>query len=1235
MQMVKQFLFLGVIALLALLAHAQTPTGTIGGFVSDKSGAAIQGAAVTATAITTGEQHSTKTDVSGRYVIPFLEPGTYNVSVSASGFSDAQLSNVVVQVTETRKQDFSLTVGTVNQSVQVNATVETLDTETSTVGETIQSKTFLELPDNGRNPFDFAVLAPGVTVPSANTGMSGIGGGVAATPHIGGGRNNNEEVMIDGMTNILPENTSGNSLNAYQPVEDSIQEVNVQTNVPSAEYGRFSGGVISLITKSGGNQFHGGFFEFIQNSGLDAYPFGAPGVANPNPAKPSQYQYQTGGSIGGPILFPRFNGRNRAFFFFDYENSHEEVGQVITDSVPNPAWLGGDFTSLFGSTTPMLFDPDTVAKNNSGVYQRQPLGYNGQYNVIPPSRISPVTAAVLAYYPKPNVPGAGLYNNYQVSGSLSNNYWHFDSRIDVDVTKKWHTFLRYSQLASNPFQGNIDEYHNASSPNYMVFKEPAFSGTFENTVAFTPTLLGEFRFGFSKQNQNRKPGHGPFDPATLGFDSGFNAQVAQEAETFPNFTFGGNGSLSQIGFGGWNVYEQDPVAASIFGSLVKIAGQHSLKFGGEFRLLKIGFFQDSFPAGTFASDDSWTRQFPQSQDTTGFSVASFLLGLPSYGWISEDEFSKSKSQYWALYLQDDWKVSPKLTLNVGLRWDQDVPRTESKNQYSTWDPNAPSPLQSANISANLTSGEICTACSNLRGAMALVGTPAEQYGRRQGPFPKWDFGPRLGLAYNPTPKIVVRAGAGIIFQPSELIAAGTTSNPGNEGFQSQTLSLESLSGTQDSIPNASLYSPDPVILANKTAADPNPGQPFSAGYSVPQGHQASCIANAACVQGIDLGTSVLNSWFDSYRTPYSIEWSANTQFALPWNMKLEVGYMANKGLFLINGDEAKPYDQLSAGTMAQYGCTPGAPVSACQLLNEVNNPFYGVFGPGTQYTVGPTTLSSSPQIIQAALVKQWPQYAAAASYRKANAASMFNGATVRLDKALSNGLTFTFSLTDGREYDNSASPVGFLGATSGTYDDQYNPGAEWALGAQNVNYQVVSSFVYELPFGHGRRFMSTTGAADKVLGGWGLSGIETWTSGTPIVLGGVDNGTTTLVDQSPDASRPYWTGQSAKLQNKSYKRWFNTSVFSMPAAFAFGNSPRTLGNVQNPPYQNLDLAVLKNTKWGDAERYNVQFRLEMFNAFNHPSLGNPNTGLTSGQFGVISSYNGTARRIQIAGKVTF
>jgi hypothetical protein len=296
------------------------------------------------------------------------------------------------------------------------------------------------------------------------------------------------------------------------------------------------------------------------------------------------------------------------------------------------------------------------------------------------------------------------------------------------------------------------------------------------------------------------------------------------------------------------------------------------------------------------------------------------------------------------------------------------------------------------------------------------------------------------------------------------------------------------------------------------------------------------------------------------------------------------------------------------------------------LLTQVPNPFFGIINvPGSNL--------SQPTVQASQLLRKWPQYQNVSSFRKPGADSMYNAFTLRADKQFSHGLTFTLSFTAGRAYDNSASPVNYLGAASQTYADQYNPKAEWGISAQNVSYQIASSFIYELPFGQGKPFLNSAGrGANLLINGWQVSGIENWSTGTPIVLASVDNGTTSsALNTFPQ--RPAWDGQTAKLPSPNAHQWFNPSVFSIPAPYTIGNAPRTISNVNNPSYQNLDASLTKNTKFG--ERYSVQLRLEMFNAFNHPLLSGPDTNVKDGNFGQITSYSNSARRLQLGGKFYF
>jgi hypothetical protein len=354
---------------------------------------------------------------------------------------------------------------------------------------------------------------------------------------------------------------------------------------------------------------------------------------------------------------------------------------------------------------------------------------------------------------------------------------------------------------------------------------------------------------------------------------------------------------------------------------------------------------------------------------------------------------------------------------------------------------------------------------------------------------------------------------------------------------------------------------------------------------------------------------------------------------MPWGVKLEVGYLGNRGLFLVNGDPGLPVDQLTTSTLIANGCTVGAPTSQCKLLNNVPNPFQNAIGPGTPYYLPSLPLGGST-VTLGQLQHRFPQYAGVSTFRKPDSASEYNGFTLSARKSAAKGLSFTYALTYGKEYDNGASPVGYLGPTSGTYANQYNPKAEWGLGAQNVLWDIAASAVYELPFGHGRQFLNTGNAVEsKFVNGWQISGIENWSTGTPIVIGGVNNGTTQAV-YGGLGQRPDWSGKSPKLGNPSAKQWFNTSVFSVPQSFEIGNAPRTIG-VNNPSLQNLDFQIAKNTRFGHDDKYNFQFRTEMFNAFNHAGLGGPDNNVKDGTFGEIQGLNGTARRIQFAGKFVF
>jgi len=1148
----------------ASLGFAQTPTGTLQGTVQDPQGAMISGAKVSVISTTTGGTKTATTDTAGRFSIPYLNPGTYTVIVEARGFRTARQDNVVAEVSQTNSLTFNLGVGQATETVEVSVTSGNIDTQTSSLDTVVHSRTITDIPLNGRNPFDLATLVPAV---------SNIGN--ASTPHIGGSRNANNEQQIDGMTNILPENNVGNNTTAYQPIVDSVQEFSVQTSVLPAEYGRFSGGTISLITKSGGEQFHGSAFEFARNAVLDSNDFGAS-------AKPDKHRYQTGGTIGGPILLDR---SKHSFFFFAYENSQENNSATEFDNVPDPTLFSGDFSSLIPAGTDCnvtrvagcIFDPLTGHDDGSGNWVRS--AFPG--NVIPQERLSSVGLAVAGYYPTPNAtPSSGNgNNNYVVTGSTVSTYSHWDTRLDHDFGAKWHSFLRVSHWDQH--SSPLDDFKNAASQGWDGPAHTSeWSAALNNTFTFSPTLLGELRYGISRFAIKRSTFGQPFDLGSLGFNDSYVSTAAMDGLVFPRFDM--SNGYAGLGPNGWNSFSENPLAHSFTGSIVKIAGSHSVKVGAEFRKLFLNFYQYGRPSGYYSVDQSWTQDTAGSSDGTGNPIASLLLGLPNYGNMTHDPSAADASAYVAVYGQDDWKVRRNLTLNIGLRWDVEIPRTERFNQLSYWDPDLPSPLQ------GLVPADACAECGDLRGQMLFVNSPGSRYGRHQAPTQWKDFGPRFGFAYDAGHSLAVRGGFGIVFAPSALQAAGTSGSPGIQGFASQT-NFNTSFDNQHTI---------------ATTLD----NPAPQGFNLPTGTSLGAATS--------IGSGIDQSYFDSYRNPYSEQWNLNVQKGLPGKSTVEVGYLGNHGLFLINGDPGVPYSQLPTADLALGN----------QLTQSVPNPFYGIITtPGSPL---------SQQFIQYnRLLRPFPQYDGVSSFRKPGAQSIYHGFTAKFDKRFSHGLTLLASYTAAKLIDNSASAVNYLGPASQTFADQYQPGLERSISAQDVSHMLVVSYTYELPFGRGRTFLgNSNGFVNAILGGWQTTGLVNWTSGTPIVLAAANNQTNIFTF----SQRPDWNGQDAKLSNQTPQHWFNTDAFSQPAPFTIGNAPRTLPDVRTPGVANTDLSFFKNNRFGADGRFNAQFRVEMFNAFNHARLNAPDANVNDGsRFGTISGYANAARQIQLALKFIF
>lgn len=989
--------------------------------------------------------------------------------------------------------------------------------------------------------------------------------GGAATPHISGSRNANNEQQIDGISNVVPSNNVGTTGTAYTPIVDSVQEFSIQTSVASAEYGRFEGGVTNLSTKSGTNKFHGSGFIFARNAVLDAKTY----FSLPTQPKTDSARYQYGGTFGGPIY------RDRTFFFIGFEGARYRTATTSTFSVPLVPWRTGDFSTL---PTP-IYDPTTVTPvttSTGTTYQRQQFAGN----IIPANRLNPVALKAIAFYPLPNTGAAGqLLNNYTATGLNAENYYKGDARVDHQFTQNWRSFARFSKYQDN--YTPLNPYGNAAAPNGDgPTLSTAISAVIDNIVTFKPNLIGDFRYGLSRATTDRTAYGQGFDLTSIGLPASYQAVASQNRLIFPTM-YQSNG-YSALGGQGYVPYISYPTSHDATASLTYVKGANTLKVGGEFRKLLLNYYQYSFPSGQFSFDRNFTQKTVNAADGSGSSFASMMLGLPTSGSMTHEPTASTASSYIAAYVQDDWRVTPHLTLNLGLRWDGEIPRSDRYNRMTYWDP-----TQVSTLGASVSSVASCPSCSNLKGQMEFVNTPGARYGRHQGPFQNKNFAPRVGFSYSPDSKTAIRGGFGLAFAPSPLQAAGTTGGLGNDGFSTSTNFA---------------FSYDSTRTINTTLSDP-----AKAGYTLPSG--------AALGGAQNLGQAIGYSYFPSYRNPYTEQANLNVQRELPGQMLVEAGYVYAHGMFLIDGDPGTPLNQ--------------APTSYLSLGNSlydtVPNPFYG------KITTAGSTLSQ-PTVQRNQLLRPFPQYLNVTSMRKPGAASIYNSFTFRLDKRFSNNFALLVAFTGAKLMDNSSASVTFVGPTSGTRADQYNPLNEWSLSTQDIARNLVVNGTLELPFGRGHRFLSNApGVVNTMIQGWQGSGIVSYNTGTPVVLAAAINQTGIFtLNQRPNQLIP-----NTAISGRNRNKWFNTAGFAQPAPFTIGNAKRVISNVRAPGVMNADLALLKNNYLGHDRRFNAQFRFELFNAFNHVRFSAPNADVNSANFGRITSQANTSRQIQLAAKFVF
>jgi hypothetical protein len=1146
---------------LTFAAFGQTATGILQGRVSDASDAAVPDAKITIENQRTGVKQALTTNSEGRFTQPFLIPSEYRLTVEKAGFQKNVTNDIRVAVQQTVALDIALKVGEVSTTVEVTSEAAQLATSNSSVSTVIDGRRILDMPMNGRNAFSLTVTVPGV-IP---------GGG--STPWISGGRNASSDITVDGTSIILPENNTGILQLGYTPIVDSIEEFTVITNSLAAEFGRTGGGLINVATRSGTNQLHGTLFEFLRNSKLDANTW----ANNRNGApRPALQRNEFGFTVGGPIKIPRvYDGANRTFFFFSEQSVRSRNQASATATVPIAAWRAGDFSDLRnGNGQPvLLYDPLAVGADGNRT------AFAG--NIIPQTRFNTVGRNLLQYWPQPNAVPTNAFtnqNNYFLAGKTPGRNDKFDARVDHNFSDKFRLWVRASREINRgrPLNGfNNVATSSGDGPSTGRFHNVAINAIY----SYSPTSIININYGLGRRNFTRFPFSQGFDVRTLGLPDYLYQQAATLGLEFPRFNFGGNTNISPLGQATFTTLKDRPMVHTFRSDLTKVLSKHTLKMGGEYRKFFINFTQLGQPDGEFTFGSQWTQRAAGTTTTSttqGNGFASMLLGIPNSGTIEHTFDIASESLYFGFYLQDDYKITRNLTLNLGVRWDVDTPHTERYNRLSYWDINAASPI----------AGRV-PGFNNLVGAMRFT----DANNRRQVPVDKNNWGGRFGFAYKINQATVFRGAYGIMYSPSVLQAAGTSGSSGTQGFRGSTGMIVSTDNTN--------------ILATLSNPWPN-------GFNLPRGPAGG--------PETELGLAIGESFFVDWVNPVIQQWNGNLQRELRGGWVVEAAYLGSKGQHLPDGESSMQHNQLPASYFALGN------LLLANNANLVANPFFGVI-------TNPNSTLSRSTVQYAQLLRPFPHYTSVGAFRKPQGNSLYHSFTLRVEKRLSHGLNVLVALTAGKLIDDVSQQVTFLGA-AGTKQDFYNRPGERSVSSQDVAQRLVISAQYDLPFGRGKQFLAGMPAGlDWVIGGWQVNSILTFQGGTPLAISNGGNFANVFsVGQRPNSNgrNPFIGGP---VDNRIAK-YFDTSVFSQAGNFTFGNVGRFLPNVRGLGTNNIDFSLFKNLKF--SERFTAQLRGETFNIVNHPVWNNPGTTVNDlANFGIITQKGGQRRQVQVALKLLF
>lgn len=1158
-------------AFAASVAFAQTTTATVTGVVADQSGAAISQASVVLENLQTHVQSTVLTNTSGFYRAGGLLPGFYRATVTKSGFRSVIRDGIELHGQDEIDLNYSLQVGSVTESITVTSSAPLLQSDSSTVSTVIESQQIENTPLNGRNVMNLSALTPGVVPQGATSGnplnnQASIGNYTNPAGwgnyQVGGAVTGQNITYVDGAPlNLMAQNWMG-----YIPAQDSVQEFRVETNNISSEYGEYYGGVLNFSTKSGSNEVHGSAYEYFRNTVLDANSFFN---NRTNVARPPVQQNQYGVSLGGPIK------KNKLFLFGNWEGFRDNIGLPYETVVPSVAETTGDFTADYTSENPLI--------NN---FTGQPVSCNGVVNTVCPDPTALYMANGYKYWAQPNIPGAphGAINfsTNASSGGSSNQYV---IRGDYSLSSRQQLFARYTTWRTDTLGTNY--YHNnVPQPEVLSKTQQAVVG---DTITLNSTTVADVRASYLRFNfTSQPPNLGKVDLSAFGPAYGALAgQVTYNALPVP-FLIGYGNQFPLLIINVIQFYNFDKYALS--GNVTKTFGRHALKVGAEL-MRNEGYLSGGGlgPTGLFA----FLTGVP-----TNDIFANFMLGqdvpIPGLADITTARNTSSVNLAQGYYASDTYQVTPRLTLNGGIRWDLPGGILEKHNVNTVLLPNAPSPLGTIQNPATGTSEQ-------LTGNLALVDTPAYP-SRYDDILHDHLFAPNVGFSARVLSNTVVRGGFGMSFI-SYTNFNGVPSPVGSPITQAATPVTGSLSNP---LPQINGVLPQPI--GRNPAFDSQ-------------------------IQGINISGIVAGA-----RYPYVEQWNVNLQQQLSSNSVFQVGYQGSKGTHIrITRNLNQIPDSLSAQAVTQYvnllgsGDSP-AQADAQTFLNvQVANPLAGKLSSGSAY--------NGPTISQGQLLMPYPQFGTSVSNSSNNeGSSIYHSLQATYQLRLHTAGSFYAAYTWAKLIGTVDSTTGFLeGNTVGALQDYYNLKADRSLESFDVPQRLVLNYSLVLPFGKGQHWLSNAGSGlDHVIGGWRVSSVTSFQTGYPLALTAQANdlsndfGAGTIRPDRVPGCQAKKTGGAIPRLNQ----WFNTACFVQPPTpFSFGNEGRVDSQLRGEGVDNWDLSVSKATNI--TERIRAQFEAEFLNAFNRVQFGPPELQVGSSTFGVVSSTLNNPREVQFSLRFLF